>query len=611
MYDKRGNVAKINDLSVNVVTNFQYDLIGRVVGTKSSDGQSTRFVYDKYNRLSLLKWTLGDISHSNGYIYGDESVDGQKTGLIYGVKLNGTQKVGYQYDELSRLQNRIISTDTPFITEYTYLEGAGYGTTTTLVKTVKNGSDILEYTYDALGNITTVSKNGVVIEQYSYDALNQLVSAVYGGNTYVYTYDNGGNLTEIKKNDEVIKSYSYGNAEWKDQLTSFNGETITYDAIGNPLTYRNGLSFTWQNGRQLATVSQNGTSLASYAYNADGLRTSKTVNGVTTDYYWSNGNLQAQKTGEEYLLFLYDENDKAYGFIVKDGTSETTYYYEFNVQGDIIGIIDSTGTRVVEYTYGAWGDVLSVTGTLADTIGQKNPLRYRGYYYDAETGFYYVSSCYYDPEIGRFISADNVVAGVGQSVQGYNLFAYCFNNPVNMDDQSGNWPKWVQKIGNTIKSTVSNVINKVKSVVSKVKEDVENFDIKNTSEKKVLDSNYVSAYKGKLTIRTNGNRSGSYGALFITKETNNRANPEDIVRHEYGHTKQLEQLGIVNYTLCIGAPSLFEWGSDSEYYRRPWEITADIYGGVQSRSYPGYEAAGFEYLENSRKWGAFVWLTID
>lgn len=83
-----------------------------------------------------------------------------------------------------------------------------------------------------------------------------------------------------------------------------------------------------------------------------------------------------------------------------------------------------------------------------------------------------------------------------------------------------------------------------------------------------------------------------------------------MVRHEYGHVKQLEQLGIVNYTLCIGVPSLFEWGSDPEYYRRPWEITADILGGVQSRSYPGYETAGFEYLENSKRWSFFTWFTI-
>ena len=180
-----------------------------------------------------------------------------------------------------------------------------------------------------------------------------------------------------------------------------------------------------------------------------------------------------------------------------------------------------------------------------------------------------------------------------------------------MDDPDGNWPKWVQKIGNAVKKTVSKVVNKVKSVVNKVKQDVKNFNIKNTSEKTVLSSNYVSAYKGKVVIRTNLERSGSYGALFISRKASERSAPEDEVRHEYGHTKQLDQLGLAKYTMCIGVPSMFEWGSDSVYYRRPWEITAEIYGGVQSRSYPGYEAAGFEYLENSKRWGPLVWLTID
>mgnify|MGYP003510303483 CR=1 FL=1 len=81
-------------------------------------------------------------------------------------------------------------------------------------------------------------------------------------------------------------------------------------------------------------------------------------------------------------------------------------YYNLNLQGDVIGIFDSTGTEVVQYTYDEWGKVLSVTGTLASTIGQTNPIRYRGYYYDAETGFYLTGTRYYDPEIGRFINAD-------------------------------------------------------------------------------------------------------------------------------------------------------------------------------------------------------------
>ena len=155
------------------------------------------------------------------------------------------------------------------------------------------------------------------------------------------------------------------------------------------------------------------------------------------------------------------------------------------------------------------------------------------------------------------------------------MYSYCFNNPVNLDDPSGSWPKWVNKVVNTVKKTVSKVVNKVKSVVNKVKQDVQNFDVNNTSESKVLRSNYFSSYKGKFVVRTNGTRSGSYGALFITKETSERPNPADIIRHEYGHTEQLSQLGLVDYTLCIGVPSMFQWGSDSEYYRRPWEITAE------------------------------------
>ena len=215
---------------------------------------------------------------------------------------------------------------------------------------------------------------------------------------------------------------------WGDVLRAYDySPYFSYDSIGNPLVYiRDGslFNFTWANGRQLSTVT-NGANSYSYTYNADGLRTAKTVNGVTTNYYWSNGILQAQKTGDEYLIFLYDENGSAYGFLVKNGTTQQKYYYLFNAQGDVIGIVDSNGTQVVNYTYGAWGDILSVTGTLASTIGQLNPIRYRGYYYDAETGFYYLQTRYYDPEICRFINADGVISGTGESVKGYNLFVYC------------------------------------------------------------------------------------------------------------------------------------------------------------------------------------------
>ena len=146
--------------------------------------------------------------------------------------------------------------------------------------------------------------------------------------------------------------------------------------------------------------------------------------------------MQAQKTGEEYIIFLYDENGSAYGMLLKNGTAETYYYYTFNVQGDIVGIIDSTGTQVVSYEYGIWGDNTVITGTLADTIGNKNPLRYRSYYFDAETGFYYLQSRYYDPEVYRFINADGYIS-TGQDINCYNMFAYCGNDPVNKCDPNG------------------------------------------------------------------------------------------------------------------------------------------------------------------------------
>ena len=111
------------------------------------------------------------------------------------------------------------------------------------------------------------------------------------------------------------------------------------------------------------------------------------------------------------------------------------------------GLVNSSGTQVVAYTYDAWGNPLSTTGTMADTLGKLNPLRYRGYVYDTETGLYYVSSRYYDPEFGRFINADDIdYLGADGSPLSYNLFAYCLNNPVNRFDVNGNWsmPNWLK-----------------------------------------------------------------------------------------------------------------------------------------------------------------------
>lgn len=243
---------------------------------------------------------------------------------------------------------------------------------------------------------------------------------------------------EIVTGETVTHTYSYDDADWADLLTAYDGHSLTYDAIGNPLTYYNGSSYsmTWAKGRRLASVSR-GSSSASYAYDMDGIRTSKTVNGVTTEFITQNGRVVRQSWSGNVLDFFYDSQQRPYAVTYKpaDGAA-ATYYYITNLQGDVVALIDSSGSLAAEYTYNAWGASLTMpyggagAGAVWPPIAELNPLRYRGYYYDAETGFYYVSSRYYDPEIGRFINADDIAyLGMG-GLTSCNLFAYCGNNPV-------------------------------------------------------------------------------------------------------------------------------------------------------------------------------------
>ena len=178
-----------------------------------------------------------------------------------------------------------------------------------------------------------------------------------------------------------------------------------------------------------------------YNYDENGIRTRKTVGNTVTDYYY-NGSLligivqtttnSDGSTETSIQRFSYDAN----GQVIAVNYNGTYYYYLRNAQGDVVKLIDKTGSTVVEYTYDSWGKLLSTTGSLAETFGTEQPFRYRGYVYDEETGFYYLQSRYYNPEVGCFISAD-VYLSTGQGVIGHNAYAYCLNNPVNMSDLSG------------------------------------------------------------------------------------------------------------------------------------------------------------------------------
>jgi RHS repeat-associated protein len=171
---------------------------------------------------------------------------------------------------------------------------------------------------------------------------------------------------------------------------------------------------------------------STYKYDADGIRTEKTVNGVTTDYTLEGTDVVFETDGTNSIWYSYDGD----GSLVSMELNGAKYYYVFNLQGDVVGLTDGTGAKVVEYTYDSWGKIISTTGSMADTVGVKNPYRYRGYRYDSETGLYYLQSRYYDAEMKRFINADGIV-DTGNSVLSTNMFAYCENNPVNMSDPNG------------------------------------------------------------------------------------------------------------------------------------------------------------------------------
>ena len=276
----------------------------------------------------------------------------------------------------------------------------------------------------------------------NYIVLCQLIweKNATAGKAWNYTYDNGGNIlsrTEYAcsgngtvSGSGTTTSYTYGDAEWGDLLTAYNGEAISYDGIGNPLSYR-GWTMSWQGGRQLAGMTK-GSDTLSFAYNESGLRTSKTVNGVTHNYVWQGSKLAADITDTYALYFHYDSTGDVIGFTRTANGADAEYFYVKNFQGDILKVITATGTEAATYTYDAWGKLLTSSGDMAEA----NPIRYRGYYYDTETGLYYLKSRYYAPEVGRFINPDAFVSS-GTSVASYNMMVYCDNNPINRIDPAG------------------------------------------------------------------------------------------------------------------------------------------------------------------------------
>ena len=441
VYDNSGNIVRSIDITAQKEYNYTYDN-GRIERSAEYDvtfdtngfvigktlTASVRYSYDEKGLLSKKTVTCGD----NTVVYYTEYPEnsspvvkilcGEKTFESHSKTDSFGRKV---FDEIrmgTGFVSRQFSYHTGKVTDE-HKENAmlkSSATTPLVSQIVLSDNRTLTYEYDEEERITKVTDSLYGITEYTYDALGQLLTEVKEGQAVnTMTYDNYGNI--LTKNGVP---YSYHTGVWKDLLGGVGNRYIAYDSQGNPTEYL-GHTLTWEKGRQLKSFDCD-----TYTYNANGIRTSKTVDGVRHDFVLNGTKILAETWGENTITPLYDNTDSVCGITYNNNS----YFFLKNLQGDVIGISDVNGETVASYVYDAWGKILLTTDTSGVNIANINPYRYRGYYYDIETELYYLQSRYYDPNTGRFINADSPEY---VAITGGNLFTYCKNCPTKNADYLG------------------------------------------------------------------------------------------------------------------------------------------------------------------------------
>ena len=513
-YDNLGNLAKITSLSENY--DFYYDLSSRI-SKYIANNFMIEYDYNANNNIIKKDYTLNDTEIVSFEYNTDDAI----TKVIF-----DNNNLNYSYDYLGRLTSKDINGNNKI--EYTYITNGNK--TSTVLKSMKINNDLYEYNYDNLYNITDIYLNNKLINHYEYDNFNELIKEDnYSLNkTIRYTYDNAGNI--LKKQEYEIDTYNllhtdtyeYNNVNWKDQLTKYNNETITYDELGNPLTIGN-KTLTWGNAKEMRSYNDSNNNLnITYRYDNESLRLGKTVNNVVTNYYYEARNIIFETSGNNKIYYIRDNKNKLIGFKYNN----TLYYYIKNMQEDIIGITDSNYNLLCSYEYDSWGKLISIKDnngsiiTNTSHIGYINPFRYRSYYYDNETKLYYLNSRYYNPEWGRFISAD-IYIDTEQDVNSSNMYSYTGNNPTSRIDVEGEF--WFQIAGALIGGAISVVAN----------------GISNIANGKGVAENIGAAFAGgafsgliattPLGFTTGGTILSNYGSAFIESAVSGNSLKEIVV----------------------------------------------------------------------------------
>ena len=508
----------VEDVASDVGYLYSYDGDGRVEGYtqyKLSDKTNTLAINYKYDEESRLFEAVTTMDYYVGENKADwrllEQFNYDENDLldIYIALFENTNanmlEGTYDYDAIQRLDAKTyeLSKGTSSVQnlidyEYDDVNGKYSSRVKTYTTTIGSNTSTYTYSYDPNGNITRIietrSDGSSYTTKYTYDDLNQLIrednphvtieinDIEYCGITYVYAYDYNGNraskttyayTTGTLGTALLTETYLYDES-WGDLLIKYNGTSITYDAIGNPESYYYGESYTfsWTDGRRLLSASVDGKTL-SFTYNDEGIRTSKTVDGVTHYYTLDGMRILTEQWGNIFIAYIYDENGAPIGMQYRTScyTEDVFdyFYFEKNLQGDIIAVYNESGTKLVSYVYDAWGNhTAAYTNGGASTGAQYNPFRYRGYYYDNELGLYYLNSRYYDANTGRFISPDRIdVLGVTpDQLTDKNLYAYCDNNPITREDGDGEF--WNVVIGAVVGAATAVIGQVVSDVVNSV-----------------------------------------------------------------------------------------------------------------------------------------------
>ena len=430
------NIEKVSDLKrkINIdnlkAISLDLDLSGNII--KEFDGVSEKkFAYDDYGNVKTAE--------ANNFTY---EFNSSEVETVIDVKIGDEisretfsideDEKKYKFDEdnysseSDDYEKKIQINNLSLEYIYNFKENEYEQTHVDYLKL--NGEELYSCDYDNLGNLTgEASKDGNV--NYFYDSFGQLIGCESDNYNSFYVYDLRGNILEESENDSC-NYFSYGE---EDLLTQYNGKNLTYDESFNLLTFGD-VKFSYERGNVL-TKYENSEYSISYDYDSNNIRKSAVINGINHDYYYIENKLISEDDGINRVKYLYDSDDQAIGFRFNN----QNFFYVRDAKQCIKYIVDGDGQILVDYEYNPWGEIVKINDYSALNISSINHILYKGYYYDFETGLYYLTSRYYSPKLHRFITRDSLerLTLAGSSDLNLNLFAYANNNPIMKVDPMG------------------------------------------------------------------------------------------------------------------------------------------------------------------------------